>query len=88
MKQSKKFLFQLAKPSRKRAKLEVVELATIQHQEADEKNPGIEDIPADLLVHEADIFRKLGIPWVPEAEQDPTAGRSFDSDKENLQKTI
>ena len=56
--------------------------------EAGEKNPSIEDIPTDLLVHEADIFRKLGIPWVPEAEQDPTAGRSFDSDKENLQKTI
>ena len=37
MKQSKKFLFQPAKPSRKRAKLEVVELATIQHQGKEKK---------------------------------------------------
>ena len=53
-----------------------------------EENPGIEDIPADLLIDEAEIFKKLGIPWIPEVEKDPNAGKSFDTDKENLQKTF
>ena len=32
--------------------------------------------------------KKLDIPWIPDDEQDPTTGKPFDSDKENLQKTI
>ena len=53
-----------------------------------EENPSIEDTPTDLLIEEAEIFKKLGIPWIPDDEQDPTAGNPFDFDRENLQKHL
>ena len=53
-----------------------------------EENPSIVDTPTDLLIEDAEIFKKLDIPWVPDDEQDPTAGNPFDSDRENSQKAI
>ena len=47
-----------------------------------------EAISTDLLGEDIDIFKKLDIPWTPDDEQDNTTGKPFDSDKENLQKTI
>ena len=53
-----------------------------------EENPSIVDTLTDLLIEETKIFKKLGIPWIPDDEQDPTAGKPFDSDRENLQKAL
>ena len=53
-----------------------------------EENPSIVETPIDLLIEEAEIFKKLDIPWIPDDEQDPTAGKPFDSDREKLQKSI
>ena len=52
------------------------------HQQAKEV------VSSDLLTEDAEILKKLDIPWIPDDEQDPTADRPFDSDKENLQKTV
>ena len=53
-----------------------------------QENPSIPDISTDLLDEDADIFKKLKIPWMPSDAQETIAGKPFDSDKENLQRTI
>ena len=54
-------------------------------EEADtQENPSIPDISTDLLEEDANIFRKLNIPWMPTDVQDTIAGKVFDSDKQNL----
>ena len=52
------------------------------------EDPNIPDISTDLLNKDADMFKKFDIPWRPSYEQEIMTERSFDSDKENLQKTI
>ena len=52
------------------------------------EDPNISDISTNLLNKDADIFKKFDIPWRPSYEQEIMTERSFDSDKENLQKTI
>ena len=46
------------------------------------------DISINLLEEDANIFRKLNIPWMPSDAQETITGRPFDSERENLQKTI
>jgi len=53
-----------------------------------QENPSIPDISTDLLDEDADIFKKLKIPWMPSDAQETIARKPFDSDKENLQRTI
>ena len=53
-----------------------------------QENPGIPHISINLLEEDADIFRKLNIPWMPSDAQETITGRPFDSERENLQKTI
>ena len=53
-----------------------------------EENPSIVDTPTDLLIEEAEIFKKLDIPWIPDDEQDLSTDKPFESDRENLQKTV
>ena len=53
-----------------------------------QENPSIPDISTDMLEEDADIFRKLNIPWMPTDVQDTTAGKVFDSNKQNLQKIV
>ena len=58
-------------------------------KEADtQENPSIPDISTNLLQEDKDIFKKLDIPWMPSDIKDTTTGKAFDSDKENLQRTI
>ena len=47
-----------------------------------------EEISIDLLDKDADIFRKLDIPWMPSDAQETTTGKVIDSDGENMQKAI
>ena len=51
-------------------------------------NPSIPDISTDLLDEDADIFRKLDIPWMPSDAQETTIGKFIDLDRENMQRTI
>ena len=53
-----------------------------------QENPSVHDIPTELLLEDEEIFRKLNIPWLPSELQNTTAGKAFDSEKENLQRTI
>ena len=50
--------------------------------------PKIPNISTYLLNKDADMFKKFDIPWMPSYEQEIMTERSFDSNKENLQKTI
>ena len=40
------------------------------------------------MPEDEDIFRKLNIPWLPSELQNEAVGKAFDSEKENVQKTI
>ena len=50
--------------------------------------PSVPSISTKLLQEDEDIFRKLDIPWLPSEIHDTTTGKAFDSDIENLQRTI
>ena len=41
-----------------------------------------------LLPEDENIFKKLNIPWLPNELQNEAVGKAFDSEKENLQRTI
>ena len=51
-------------------------------------NLNIPDISTDLLDDNADIFRKLDIPWMPSDAQETITGKVIDSNKENMQRAI
>ena len=53
-----------------------------------EENPTVRGISSKLLSDDEDIFRRLDIPWLPSEMQDTTIGKDFDSERENLQRTI
>ena len=53
-----------------------------------QENPSVHGVSIELLHEDEDIFRKLNIPWLSSEIQNTAGGKSFDSDKENLQKTI
>ena len=55
---------------------------------AGEENPRIVDTPTDLLIDDADIFKRLDIPWRLTDEQEAMTEKVIDTDKENLQKTV
>ena len=42
----------------------------------------------ELLPEEDDIFRNMNIPWLPSELQNTIVGKAFNSEKENLQRTI
>ena len=48
----------------------------------------VHGVSSEMLPEDEDIFRKLDIPWLPSEIQDTTTGKDFDSDMENLQRTI
>ena len=41
-----------------------------------------------MLPEDEEIFRKLNIPWLPSELQNTTGSKAFDSEKENLKRTI
>ena len=48
----------------------------------------VHGVSSELFPDDEDIFRKLDIPWLPSEIQDTTIEKVFDSDMENLQRTI
>ena len=50
--------------------------------------PSVPSVSTRLLQEDEDIFRKLDIPWLPSEIHDTTTGKAFDSEKQNMQKTI
>ena len=53
-----------------------------------QENPSVHGVSSELLPEDEDIFRKLNIPWLPSELQNEVVGKTFDSEKENLQRTI
>ena len=53
-----------------------------------QKNPSVHGVSSELLPEDEDIFKKLNIPWLPSELQNEVIGKAFDSEKENLQRTI
>ena len=53
-----------------------------------QENPSFHDTSTELLPEDEEIFRKLNIPWLPNELQSTTGSKAFDSEKENLQRTI
>ena len=53
-----------------------------------QENPIVHGVSSRLLQEDEDIFRRLDIPWLPSEMQDTTTGKDFDSERENLQRTI
>ena len=53
-----------------------------------QENPMVHGVSSDPFPNGEDIFIKLDIPWLPSDMQDTTAGKVFDSEKQNLQRTI
>ena len=53
-----------------------------------QENPSFHDTSTELLHEDEEIFRRLNIPWLPNELQSITGSKEFDSEKENLQRTI
>ena len=53
-----------------------------------QENPSVHGVSTESLPEDEDIFRKLNVPWLSNELQNTTAGKDFDSEKENLQRTI
>ena len=53
-----------------------------------QEDPSVYGVSTELLPEDEDIFRNLNIPWLPSELQNTTGGKVFDSEKENLQRTI
>ena len=53
-----------------------------------EENLGFPGTPTELLQEDEEIYRRLNIPWLPNEMQTTAGNKSFDSEKENLQRSI
>ena len=53
-----------------------------------QENPSFHDTSTEMLPKDEEIFRKLNIPWLPIELQNTTGSNAFDSEKENIQRTI
>ena len=53
-----------------------------------QENLSFHDNPIELLPKDQEIYRRLNIPWLPNEIQSTTGNKAFDSEKENLQRTI
>ena len=53
-----------------------------------QENPIFHDTSTELLPEDEEIFRKLNIPWLPSELQNTPGSNTFDSEKDNLQRTI
>ena len=61
---------------------------TTPTETASQENPISHDMSSRLLQEDEDIFIRLDIPWFPSEMQDTTTWKDFDSERENLQRTI
>ena len=53
-----------------------------------EENLSFPEIPSKLLPEDEEIYKKLNIPWLPHEMQTTIGNKAFDSEKENLQRTV
>ena len=53
-----------------------------------EEHLGFPGTLTELLQEDEKIYRRLNIPWLPNEMQTATGNKSFDSEKENLQRSI
>ena len=52
------------------------------------ENLSFPETPIELLPADEEIYRRLNIPWLPKEMQSTAGNKAFDSEKENLQRTI
>ena len=53
-----------------------------------EENLSFPKTPIELLPEDEEIYRRLNIPWLPNEMQSTAGNKAFDSEKENLQRTV
>ena len=53
-----------------------------------QENPSFHDTSIELLPKDEEMFTRINIPWLPNELQSTTGNKAFDSEKENLQRTI
>ena len=53
-----------------------------------EENLSFPETPTELLPEDEEIYKRLNIPWFPNEMQAIAGNKAFDSEKENLQRTI
>ena len=53
-----------------------------------EENLGFPETPTELLPEDEEIYKKLNIPWLLNEMQTIAGNKAFDSEKENLQRTV
>ena len=52
------------------------------------ENLSFHETPIELLPEDEQIYGRLNIPWLPNDMQSTAGNKAFDSEKENLQRTI
>ena len=53
-----------------------------------QENLSFHETTTELLPEVEEIYKRLNIPWLPHEMQSTTGNKAFDSEKENLQRTI
>jgi len=53
-----------------------------------EEHLGFPGTPTELLQEDEEIYRRLNIPWLPHEMQTIARNKTFDSEKENLQRSV
>ena len=53
-----------------------------------EENLSFLETPTELLLEYEEIYKRLNIPWLPNEMQTIVGNKAFDSEKENLQKSV
>ena len=53
-----------------------------------EENLSFPETPTKLLPEDEEIYNILNIPWLPNEMQSTSGNKAFDSEKENLQRTV
>ena len=46
------------------------------------------ETPTELLPEDEEIYKRLNIPWLPNEMQTMTGNKTFDSEKENIQRSV
>ena len=46
------------------------------------------ETPTELLPEDEEIYKRLNIPWIPNEMQTTAGNKAFDSEKENLQRSV
>ena len=60
----------------------------VPYETETKENLSFHETPTELLPEDEEIYRRLNIPWLPKEVQSTAGNKAFDSEKENLQRTV